>query len=58
LDFPAFPPLPASDYPVPAHPPIAVLPAEPPPVVTAPPLVIVGTKVVTNEDDIKKVTGP
>jgi hypothetical protein len=58
LDFPAFPPLPASDYPVPVHPPIAVLPAEPPPVVTAPPLVIVGTKVVTNEDDIKKVTGP
>ncbi len=62
LDFPVFPPLPASDYPVQTpvqtHPPATVLPAEPPPVVTAPPLVIVGTKVVTNADDIKKVTGP
>jgi hypothetical protein len=58
LDFPTFPPLPASDNPVQTHPPATVLPAEPPPVVTAPPLVIVGTKVVTNADDIKKVTGP
>jgi hypothetical protein len=58
LDFPVFPPLPASDNPVPAHPPVTVLPAEPAPVVTAPPLVIVGTKVVTNQDDIKKATGP
>jgi hypothetical protein len=47
-----------SDYPVQVHRPVTVLPAEPPPVVSAPPLVIVGTKVVTNEDDIKKVTGP
>ena len=58
LDFPAFPPLPVSVNPVQTRPPVTVLPAEPPPVVAAPPLVIVGTKVLTNEDDIKKATGP
>lgn len=58
LDFPAFPPLPASDYPVQTHPPVPVQPAQPPPVVAGPPLVIVGTKVLTNDADIKKVTGP
>jgi hypothetical protein len=58
LDFPAFPPLPVSDKPVQTHPPVSVQPAESAPVVTAPPLVIVGTKVLTNQDDIKKATGP
>jgi hypothetical protein len=58
LDFPVFPPLPVSDKPVQTHPPVTAPPAEPPSVVTAPPLVIVGTKVLTNQDDIKKATGP
>ncbi len=49
LDLPVFPPLPQ---------PVQIVPANPPPAAPAPPLVIVGTNVLTNPDEIKKVSGP
>ena len=56
LDFPPFPPLPVYIDAVPTNMPPAVT-APPAPVVTAP-LVIVGTNVVTDTNELKKVTGP
>ena len=57
LDFPSFPPLPSEMAPVPTTvPPVVTAPAAP--VVTAPPLVIVGTNVITDTNELKKATGP
>lgn len=64
LDLPPFPLLPqevealTANTNVPSSPVTAPVIAPPPPVVTAPPLVIVGTNVITNPDEIKKATGP
>jgi hypothetical protein len=60
LDLPPFPPLPEAPVTTaPAAPPAPPVVAPPPPAAPAPPpLVIVGTNVVTNPDQIKKDSGP
>lgn len=58
LDFPSFPPLPVEMAPVPTNVPPPVVTAPTAPVVTVPPLVIVGTNVITDTNELKKTTGP
>jgi hypothetical protein len=58
IDLPSFPPLPQPAAIAPNNPaPDVSSPVEPPPP-SAPPLVIVGTRVLTNTDEIKKISGP
>ncbi len=57
LDFPVFPPLPLPAEVAPANVAPEVLPVIPAPPPPAAPLVIVGTNVVTNQSEIKKLSG-
>jgi hypothetical protein len=58
VDLPVFPPLPQPVEAVPTNPPPGVWGAVASPTASPPPLVIVGTNVITNADDIKKISGP
>lgn len=58
LNVPTFPPLPQAAQIAPANPPVDSPASPPPPLPPVAPLVIVGTHVLTNADEIKKISGP